>query len=168
MYTHPFNYHILPTSFLSIFTWIWLQIPWVVTCTCYLNLRLHVLLIFQITLSCVLPFQTLHLLWMRIEPSMELVLHNQRVLSFMKGMNGILNINPRRIMIPFYLCLLCFFLTSLVVLASLISHVYICLRMNPLLIICRIHQVLVHHPTVERTNHSLKIHLILPLLFLEM
>ena len=59
------------------------------------------------------------------------------------------------------------FLTSLLILPSMISHVYLRLRMHPLLIIRRTHHMLVHHLTTERKNHSLKILLIFHLIFPE-
>lgn len=96
---------------------------------------------------------------------MELFLHNQPAMSFMKSTSRILSINQWQRMTPFYPHLLLFFLTYLVILPSLILHVYLCLWMHPLLIICRTKWMLVHHPTTEGTNHSLKTHLILHLLF---
>ena len=132
MHTRLLNCHILASSLLSIFTQIWLWIPWVVTCICYPNLHLHVLLILRIALSWVLLFQTLNLLWMRVKPSMELMLHNQPTLSFMISMIGNLNINLQWRMISFYPCLLCFFLTSSVILLSTIFLVR-----HPLLVIHR-------------------------------
>ena len=90
---------------------------------------------------------------------MELVLHNQHVFSFMKSMTRILSINTRRRMTPFCSSPLHYFLTSLVNLPSMISHVYLHLQMHLLLIKSVTHQMLVHHSTMERINYSLKIHL---------
>lgn len=75
-HTHLLNRHVLPTLLLPIFVQNWLGIPWVITCISYLNLHPRILIILQIALSCVLPFQTLPLFWTRIDLLTELVLHN--------------------------------------------------------------------------------------------
>ena len=86
----------------------------------------------------------------------------------MKSMSGSLSINTRLRMTPFHLSPLRSFLTSLVNLPSMISHVCLHPQMLPLLIFHGTHCTLAHHPTTERTNHSFEIHLIFHLLFLEM
>lgn len=53
---HSFNHQILRKSLLSIVIQIGLWIPWVVTCISYLKLHICILMILQISLSCVLPF----------------------------------------------------------------------------------------------------------------
>ena len=165
MHTLLLNHHALLTSLLLIFMQTWLWFPYVVTCILYLNLHLCTRMILWMIMSSVLPFRTLHLLWMRIKPSTELVLHNQHVLSFTKSMAGSFNIHQQKRTTPIYSYLLHSFLTSLVILPSQIFHVYLHPRMHPLLIISRTHQMLVHDLTIERTNHYLNIHLIFHLSF---
>ena len=52
-------------------------------------------------------------------------------------------------------------------LPNMISHVYLHLRMHPLLITYRTHRMSAHHLTMERINYSLKIHLTFHMLFSE-
>ena len=98
---------------------------------------------------------------------MDLVLHNQHGLSYMKSIAGSLSINTPQSITPFCLSFLHSFLTYLVNLPSMISHVYLHLRMHPFFIIYRICQILVHHLTIERINYSLKVHLTFNLHFLK-
>jgi len=165
IHTHLFNHHILPTAFLLIFAETWLWVPYLITCILYLNLYLQIGIILWMTLSHILPFQTLHMFWMKIDLSTELVLHNQHALKFMKSVTGSLNIHWQQRTIPIYPYLLHFFLASLVILPSLIFHVYLRRQKHPLLIIHRTHWMSVHHLTMERTNHSFNIHLIFIYLF---
>lgn len=111
-------------------------------------------------LSCVCPFQTLHLLWTRNNPLTELVLQNQHVLSFMKSMSAIFSINTRQRMTPFHLSPFRYFLTYFLNLPSLIFHVCLHPQMHPLLITRKTHQMLVQHSTTERIRYSMKTHLI--------
>lgn len=139
MLTHLFSLHILPTSLHSIFTQCWLWVPQVPICILFHDLRLHTQLFLWMMLSCVLLFQTLHLLWMRNKPLTELELHNQHALSFTKSMSGSLSINTRWRKTPFHPRPLHSFLTSLVNLPSIILHVCIHPQMHPLLITRRAH-----------------------------
>lgn len=133
----------------------------------YLNLHMSTKMILQMILSCVIPFQTLQLLWTRIKPSIELVFHNQHDFSFMKSMTGSLSVNIEKMMIPFCLSPLHSFLTSLVNLPSIVSHAYLHPRIHPLFIIYSKTPYLSPSYDNERIYYSLKIHLNFHLIFLE-
>ena len=165
MLTHLFIFHILPTSLHLIFAQIRLLVLEVLICILFYDLCLPTRVFLQMMFSYVCPFWTLHLLWTRNKPLTELVLHNQHAMSFMKNMSGSLSTNTRWRMTPFRRSPLHSFLTSLVNLPSMVLHVCLHPWMHPFFITRRTRQMLTHHTTMERTNHSLKIHLIFHLPF---
>lgn len=94
----------------------WTTSPMVVTWSYPLSLRQLVLLIPQILLCCVHLFETSHAMFMRIKLWMELVLNRQPVPSFFMSLWGNMKKNLWGRMTSFCLHLICFILTSSMIL----------------------------------------------------